>query len=76
MWVCRLLVSFIFDVCEELELQAVTIHRSVNYLDRLLSKRPDLSRAIYQLLAAACILVAGVFLRRLLCTSWWSGVGA
>ena len=56
----RLLVDFIFDVCEELQLQTVTIHRSVNYLDRLLSKRTDISRTVYQLLATACILVAGL----------------
>lgn len=57
----RLLVDFIFSVGEELSLQTITIHRSVNYLDRLLTKRMDLSRAFYQLLASACILVAGLF---------------
>ena len=57
----RLLVDFIFCVGEELSLQTITIHRSVNYLDRLLTKRMDLSRAFYQLLASACILVAGLF---------------
>jgi hypothetical protein len=59
----RLLVDFIFCVGEELSLQTITIHRSVNYLDRLLTKRMDLSRAFYQLLASACILVAGLFSR-------------
>ena len=59
----RLLVDFIFSVGEELSLQTITIHRSVNYLDRLLTKRMDLSRAFYQLLASACILVAGLFSR-------------
>jgi hypothetical protein len=60
---CRLLVGFISDVCEELELQTVTIHRGVNYLDRLLSKRTDIPRALYQLMATACILVAGLIQR-------------
>ena len=55
----RLLVDFIVDVCEELRLQSVTVHRSVNYLDRLLVKRTDISRAHYQLFATACIFVAG-----------------
>ena len=59
----RLLVDFIFCVGEELSLQTITIHRSVNYLDRLLTKRMDLSRAFYQLLASACILVTGLFSR-------------
>lgn len=59
----RLLVDFIFSVGEELQLQTITIHRSVNYLDRLLTQRTDLSRALYQLLATACILVAGLFSR-------------
>ena len=59
-----------FSVCEELHLQTITIHRSVNYLDRLLSKRTDISRAAYQLLATACIFVAGLFLL-ILCTLSW-----
>ena len=57
----RLMVSFIFDVCEELKLSSITLHRGVNYLDRLLSKRTDIARALYQVFATACIFVAGLF---------------
>lgn len=70
----RLLVGFISDVCEELELQTVTIHRGVNYLDRLLSKRTDIPRALYQLMATACILVAGLIQRSPSTTSRFSVV--
>ncbi|KAJ1492833.1 hypothetical protein T484DRAFT_1880252 [Baffinella frigidus] len=56
-----LLVSFIIDFCEDLKLQHVTVHRALNYLDRLLSKRPDVSRQSYQLVATACIFVAAKF---------------
>ena len=55
----KLLVSFIIDVCEDLKLQHVTVHRALNYLDRLLSKHTDISRQCYQLVATACIFVAG-----------------
>jgi len=59
----KFIVAFIFDVSYELSLHPLTTHRAVNYLDRLLSKRTDISRALYQLLATACIFVAGSFPR-------------
>jgi hypothetical protein len=55
----KMLVSFIIDVCKDLKLQHVTVHRALNYLDRLLSKRTDISRQSYQLVSTACIFVAG-----------------
>lgn len=54
-----LLVSFVMDVCAEFKLMKITMHRSLNYLDRLLSKHTHISRQCYQLVATACILVAG-----------------
>lgn len=54
-----LLVSFVIDVCEDFKLLNITMHRSLNYLDRLLSKHTQISRQCYQLVATACILVSG-----------------
>ena len=57
----NMLVAYLSDVCDELKLSSITLHRGVNYLDRLLSKRADIDRALYQLFATACIFVAGLF---------------
>jgi hypothetical protein len=65
----HLLVAFIMDVCGELELSSITVHRGVNYLDRLLSKRTDLAQKHYLLFATACIFVAGLFPRCPSCDS-------
>lgn len=57
----NMLVAYLSDVCDELKLSSITLHRGVNYLDRLLTKRTDIDRALYQLFATACIFVAGLF---------------
>jgi hypothetical protein len=34
----NMLVSFVNDLCEEHKLMSITVHRAMNYLDRLLSR--------------------------------------
>jgi hypothetical protein len=54
------LVGLIFIFGEkQFKLRPKTIHRSVNYLDRLLHKLPDVSHLFYNPFVAGCILVAG-----------------
>ena len=54
------LVALIFDLGENrFKLCARTVHRSVNYLDRLLSKLPNIPHQHYNAFVAGCVLVAG-----------------
>ena len=56
----RRLVQLIFDLGElHFTLRARTIHRSINYLDRLLSKLQCIPHQSYNAFVAACVLVAG-----------------
>jgi hypothetical protein len=57
----NLLVSFVNDLCDDFNLMSITVHRALNYMDRLLSsaKHSAISRHCYQIIATACILVAG-----------------
>jgi hypothetical protein len=55
------LVALIFDLGENrFKLLARTVHRSVNYLDRLLSKLPNIPHQHYNAFVAGCLLVAGI----------------
>ncbi len=55
------LVALIFDLGENrFKLLARTNHRSVNYLDRLLSRLPNIPHQNYNAFVAGCVLVAGI----------------
>ncbi len=59
------LVALIFDLGENrFKLRARTVHRSVNYLDRLLSNLPNIPHQHYNAFVAGCVFVAGISLKK------------
>lgn len=58
----RLLVDWLSELAEDHELQPTTTHAAVQLLDRFLQSM-DVHRTRYQLVAMACFLIAGAFVR-------------
>ena len=53
-------LSWMTDFCEEQKISLLTLHYAVSYLDRFIQNYPKLTKDKYQLIAAACILIAGL----------------
>lgn len=56
------LVRLIFDLGEQCMLRSKTVHRAINYMDRLLSKLQNIPQQSYNAFVAGCVLVAGMSL--------------
>lgn len=51
-------IHYMSGVCRSLALKSLTLHRAVNYLDRLMGS-DDFPASLHRLAASACVLVAG-----------------
>ncbi|EKX32258.1 hypothetical protein GUITHDRAFT_121584 [Guillardia theta CCMP2712] len=53
-------IHYMSGVCRSLALKSLTLHRAVNYLDRLMGS-DDFPTSLHRLAASACVLVAAKF---------------
>lgn len=54
-----ILYDWMMEVCSELTLKRETFHLSIEYCDRYLSVKPQISKGIYQLVGLTCMYIAG-----------------